>query len=313
MSDIDLRNDIIEARNALESKVIRLKGLLQLWNIFTSAKTIVDEFHKDYDSLTMPLKLACTKGFVVDYFKPWSGNFSDEINSLKVYKSKNNWSYPFLDATIKNNIHHEIEEIRNKMVAHIDKDFEGLGVTVKGATIENIIAQRPKQPGTLNNVFVPATIMLTSTRGMWWLSDKDKLGDICTYINKVKLRVEEEIRAATSDFRNSCMDHMHVIRDLSDIIGIEELPLKEGNVKATSFGELPKPFYASAPVSTKIGDDKIQSLVSVYEPKPVYPTNTDIKGKGYILKLGKYTDEGNLEMQIVFPRYPAPKEKINEA
>lgn len=310
MRDIDLRNDIIEARHALEPNIIRLKGLLQLWNVFTSAKTIADEFHKGHDSLTFPLKLACTKGFVVDYFKPWSGNYSEELNSLRVFSSRSTWSYPFLDAITKNDIHHELEEIRNRMVAHIDKDFEGLGVTVKGATIKNSPLHGPQQAGTLNDVFLPATIMLTSARGMWWLSDNDKIGAICNHINEAKLLVEEEIRVATSELRDSCMDHMHVIKELSDIIGIEELPFRDGNVEVTSHGELPKPFYASAPVSTKIGDDKIQSLVTVYEPKPRYPTNTDIIGKGYILKLGSVADEGKLEMKVVFPMYPAPKEKL---
>ena len=312
MSDIELHNDIEEACNVLKPEIIKLKGLLQLWNIFTSAKTIADEFHTNHDSLSFPLKLACTKGLVVDYFKPWSGNYSDELNSLKVYTSRRNWTYPFLDPTIDNNIHHELEEIRNRMVAHIDQDFEGLGITVKGATISNKLEDGSRQPGTLKNVFLPATIMLSSNRGMWWLSDKDKLGAICNHINHAKLLVEDEIRRATSDFRNLCMDHMHVINDLSDIIGVEEQPFRDGKLAVGSYGELPKPFYASTPVSTKIGDDKIQSLVTVYEPKPLYPTNTSVEGKGYILKLGDFNDEGKLDMNVIFPKYPAPKVKSNE-
>jgi len=312
MSEIDLKEDIEEAQSLLEPHATRLKGLVQLWNIFTSAKTIADEYYKEFDNLSYPLKVASTKGLVVDYFKPWSGNYSEELNSLRVFSTSKKWSYPFLDRIIGTHIHQSLEEVRNRMVAHIDKDFEGLGVTVKGATVANKPAHGQKQEGTLENVFLPATIMLTSNRGMWWLSDKDKLGEICDHINETKKLVEEEIRVSTSIFRDLCMDHMHVLKNMSDIIGVEELPFQEGNIDVTSPGELPKPFYSSMPISTMIGDENIQSLITVYAPRPAYPTNIDIKGKGYILKLGNVTDQSKLEMQVVFPKYPYPKENVNE-
>ncbi len=312
MTAINLKKDIAEAHHALESHVKRLKGLLQMWNIFTSAKTIADEFYKEFDNLSYPLKVASTKGLVIDYFKPWSRNYSEELNSLQVFKNKKKWTYPFLDAIVKKGVHQGLEEIRNRMVAHIDKDFEGLGVTVKGAIINNKPTHGPQQPGTLDNVFLPTTIKIASTRGIWWLSNKDKLGEICSHINETKKLVEEEIRVSTTIFRNACMDHMHVIKELPDVFGIEELPFKKGHIEEKSFGELPKPFYASSPISTKIGDENIQSLVSIYESRPNYPTNTKIKGKGYILQLVTNNDEGKLKMNVIFPKYPYPKVKLNE-
>ncbi len=310
METINLKDDLTEAHQLLQPQVNRLKGLIQLWNIFASSKSIADEFHQNYDNLSDTLKMACTKGIVIDYCKPWSDNFSEELNSLKVYETKKKWKFPFLDKSVSSNLHSELEEIRNKMVAHVDKDFEGLGVTLKGATIQNRIEARPRQDGTLEHVFLPAAVTLTSNRGMWWLSDKNKLGEICKHINETKIQVEEEIRESTREFRNLCLDHMHVIDKLTDLMTIEEQPYTNGNVELTSHSKLPKPFYASAPISTKIGDEKIQNLITVYEPSPMYPTGIEILGKGYRLKLGDFSEDGKLEMQVIFPKYPAPKIKI---
>ncbi len=309
MSDLDLTDDIEEARAALTPHVTRLKGLLQLWSIFTSAKTIADEYQKEYENLGYPLKMACTKSLVVDYYKPWSGNYSEELNSLRVFSSKKNWSYPFLQPVVIKDEHNQLREVRNSLVAHIDKNFEGLGVTVKGGTIQNIPQNRPQDEGTIDEVFLPALTLLEGTRGLWWLSDKDKLAAVCTHINGAKELTEEEIRSSTAKFRDACLDYMHVLKQLSDVFAIEELGFEAANIEVTSHADSPKPSNATTPVATQIGDQNTDSLVIFYEPKPLYPTNTEIKGKGYLLKLGNF-DKGKLLMSVSFPKYPYPKEPV---
>lgn len=311
MSDLDLKADIEEARTVLTPHVTRLKGLLQLWTIFMSAKTVADEYHKEYGNLGHPLKMACTKGLVVDYAKPWTGNHSDELNSLRVFSGKNRWSYPFLQPVIIKNEHKQLMEVRHCLVAHIDKNFEGLGVTLKGGTIKNIPPNRQQDEGTIDDVFVPSLVLLAGTRGMWWLSSKIKLATICAHIDEAKKLTEEEIRSSTANFRDACIDHMHVLKELSDVFAIEELGFENGNIEVTRHIDNPKPFSATIPVPTQIGDQNTESLVVIFEPSPEYLTNTEIKGKGYRLKLEDFI-EGKLQMNVSFPKYPYPKEPVKK-
>ena len=150
MSKVNLSSDIDEARDVLKPHVDELLGLLQMWHMFHSAKTVANEFHQNYDSLSDPLKIACTRSLVVDYQKPWSGNHSPEINSLKVYSRTKKWSYPFLNALVQTPEHEALIELRNSIVAHLDQSYEGGGITLKGIRLQNNPTNRPQDPGTVD-------------------------------------------------------------------------------------------------------------------------------------------------------------------
>jgi len=177
MTEPNLDSDASEAHQELEPLVVRLQGLLQMWHMFQSAKVVSREFHSKFDDLTYQLKIACTRSFVVDYLKPWSGNFSSEINSLKVYTSSKKWSYPFLDQIAQKDEHQQLQELRNSSVAHLDQDYEGGGLSLKGIKVENN-PTGGKQEGTLDGVFLPAVPVIVGIRGLWWLSNKNKVEDL---------------------------------------------------------------------------------------------------------------------------------------
>jgi hypothetical protein len=307
VTDVDLTADIQTAREAIKPKIDRLLGLLQMWHMFQTAKVVADEFHIKYDDLSFPLRIACTRSLATDYMKAWSGNQSPEINALKVFNAANRWSYPFLDSISAKSEHEQLRELRNKIVAHLDRDYEGGGVTLKGTRIENVPANRPQDEGTLDNVFLPTLAVMAGRRGLWWLSDKGKIAELCEHINEAKALVEGEIRNAANEFRLGCIDHMHVVGLLPDLFATVNTPIEAGNVKVDPFTVSPVPLSTSDPVELLIGDQRIQSLATVYEPRPEYPTNVEIRGKGYSLTIGEMSGDGQLTFNVSFPKYPHPK------
>lgn len=309
MPEVNLQNDVNEARTEIEPHVLRLQGLLQMWHMFQSAVVVSQEFHSKFDDLSYQLKIACTRSFVVDYLKPWSGNYSPEINSLKVSASNNKWSYPFLDSITQTDEHEQLIELRNSTVAHLDREYEGGGLSVKGMRVVNAPAGG-KQEGTLDEVFLPAVAVISGIRGLWWLSSKEKLEELCVHIENAKKLVESEIHETSKHFREACINHMHVLNQLQDLFGLVELPQFEGTVNVTKHSEDPRPLSTSNPKVLKIGDQNIQSLVTVYEPRPEYPANTELKGKGYRLRIGEASENGQLDFNISFPKYPYPKESV---
>ena len=307
MSKVDLAGDIRDAREVLEPKVKELLGLLQMWHMFHSAKVVAKEFHQSYDRLSHPLKIACTRSLVVDYQKPWSGNYSKEINSLKVPATKKKWSYPFLDEIVRTAEHEALVELRNHVIAHLGDSYEGGGITCKGIRVLNYSKNRPQDPGTLDEIFVPTIPVLSGIRGLLWLSDRTHIGKLYAHIEKAETLVGKEIRNRANSFRLTCMDHLHVIGHLSDLFSIVDTPIVGGNVNVASQADDPKPLTSTTPRELKIGEQNVQSLATVYEPQGEYPINVDIKGKGYRLKIDDMSENGKLNFNVSFPKYPFPK------
>ena len=302
MTAINLDSDTEEAKKELEPIAKTLRGLLHLWHMFQSAQLVANEFHQKYNELTEGLKIACTRSLVVDYYKPWSGNYNEDTKSLLVGKS-----YPFL-ATIENtSMHEELGELRNKIVGHLDAGYESVGINLKGNRVVNASTIPAQKEGTIDEVFLPAVVTLKGQRGVWWLSDAGKISAICDHIKNTTKLVEQETHVVTKKLRKSSLDHMHVLHRLTDLFDIHELPLVEGNVDIKTHEEDPVPLFAPIPVNLKIGDNNIQSLTTVYEPMPKYPTNDKIEGKGYILDIADFTEDGKLQHSVKFPKYPHPK------
>jgi hypothetical protein len=305
---LDLSADIAEARAILEPASIHLRGMFQLWNILTTANKMCEAFIRDFDNLSYEAKLAYTKGIIVDYFKPWSGNRSKALK--KIINSRG--EILFLNAIlIKSNTHNALKELRNKMVAHIDEGYESLAVTLRGATIKNVLANRPQQPGTLNEVFIPFAVKIESGRGIWWIDNKAKLAEIQTHIDECLQATRVELSKLATDFRNLCFQHIHVIKSLPDVVSIEEfspITASSGNLsyhyKASA--TLAITFSFKPATSTKLGDSNIQGLVGFYEPAPSLPSNIKVDGKGYRLKLPEPDANGTVQYTVTFPKYPYP-------
>tara|TARA_B110000116_G_scaffold259981_1_gene262626 strand:+ start:100 stop:1032 length:933 start_codon:yes stop_codon:yes gene_type:complete len=307
---LNLSTDIQEAKDILEPKGLELRGLLQLWNILTSSDTMCSAFIRDFDNLNYETKLAFTKSIIVDYGKPWSGNRSTAIKSIMVSKQ-----FPFLNPTIaKSNIHNELGELRNKMVAHIDEGYESLGITLRGTTMANINPRRAQDPGTIDELFMPFSVRIESGRGMWWLNDKGKINEISVHIKECIEETGKEISKKATDFRNLCFEHAHVLKSIPDVVSIEEFAPISGTAENPTFNyessaNLGIRFSLTPATAITLGDSNIQSTVGIYEPAPSMPANLVVEGKGYKLTIPEPDENGRVSYNASFPKYPYPKIK----
>lgn len=306
-----IKSDTNAATQALAPYVKRLKGHFQLWNIFTSAQKMSEAYIRDFNNLSYEAKLAYTKAIIVDYAKPWSANNSKPLKSL--FDDSN--TINFLDSIVNTSHTHEaLLQLRNKMVAHLDHGFEGLGVSIRGATIENA-PPSGKQEGTLDNVFVPVSVVIENARGIWWIDDLDAIKEINSHVLKCVKETQLSLSALATEFRDTCFEYIHVLHHLSDIFEIRELTETVSDTKNHKNFDFQKSnhlndkFGFSQPKETIFGDNKLNMLVGRYEPDPTLPSNIDIKGRGYRLLL-KDNDNGTVTWNVIFPKYPYPAEAI---
>ena len=157
---IELARDEARAREALHVPLAKLRGLLQMWTHFQSAILVTQEFLNSFEELSFQLQIACTKTLVVDYYRPWSGNFNPDLKALQC-GTKNNWRYPFMDQIVNKKEHSEIAELRNKLIAHIELDYEAIALTVKGASVSNV----SQQQNTIPETFLPRTTYSKDSTG----------------------------------------------------------------------------------------------------------------------------------------------------
>jgi hypothetical protein len=282
----DLTEDIVEAREILAPYCSRLLGLIQLWNIFTSAKQIADVYISNFDQLSYQAKLSFTKSIVIDYAKPWTGNRSTALNAIKSSRS-----YDFLHEVEGSPIHEEILELRDRLIAHIDEGYEGLSITLAGGTIVNVNPHRPRDEGTLADVFIPTVVRLGSIRGMWWIESPDKLKDMLQQIELALTSTQNEIASCAKTFLEESLN----------------FPSAEFNITVQKYADNPGSLNIDAPVTLEFGDGNIQSLVAVYESTPGFDQSTTVEGKGYRFIIGDELSDEKLQMNVVFPKYPYPK------
>jgi hypothetical protein len=306
-----LNRDARKAKAELAPFVKSLCGHFQLWNIFTSAQKMTEAFIRDFDSLSYEAKLAYSKAIIVDYAKPWSGNNSKPLNSL-VDKTG---TIDFLQST-KNSPHtHEaLIQLRDKMVAHIDHGYEGLGVSLRGSTVFNKHQSRPQDPGTLNGVFVPMSVVIENTRGIWWIEDVKGIQEIDQHIVNCISDTQHSLSSIATAFRAKCFNHIHVLDRLNELFQLRQLEEQpsdspyQKNFRFERSSTMNENFYFSEPKETKFGNSRISALVGRFEPDPTLPSKLDIEGRGYRLII-KDNSDGKIEWNVVFPKYPYPAEK----
>ena len=298
----DLTDDIAEAKTSLEPYCSRLLGLIQLLNIFISAKQMAAAYISNFEQLSYQAKLSFTKGIVVDYAKPWTGNRSSALKAIETSKG-----YDFLGEVEHNAIHGEILELRHRLIAHIDEGYEGLSITLAGGSVLNINPNRPRDEGTLEDVFIPTVVRLGSVRGMWWIENLDKLNEMLQQINFALTTTQNEITSSSKAFLHESLNFMHVLKEIPDIVNIHEFPSAEFNVTVQKYAENPGSLNIDAPVTLKFGDGNIQSLLVVYESTPGFEQGLTVDGKGYSFIIGEEQHDGKLQMKVVFPIYPHPR------
>ena len=307
----DLTADIEDARIHLEPLALRLRGLFQLWTIFTTAESMANAYVRDQKNLQWEAHMAFTKAVIVEYAKPWSGRNGKALKST-LDTSKN---IPFLlPVTDASGTHNAMLELRNRMAAHIDEHFESIGVTFRGIAIANANPHRPQDPGTLDNVFLPVAPKMESIRGMWWIEDTAKWKEISDHISKCKIATQEQLAEEARDLRNECFDHMHVLNKMTDLILMEAIsptvnpPTAHQSYDIQSGQNLTPTINIGAPQKTKLGDQHIKAVVTIFEPSPSLPGDTEVKGRGYRLTLPEPDANGQAQWNVQFPKYPYPAE-----
>jgi hypothetical protein len=306
----DARKADVELRPFVKS----LCGHFQLWNIFTSALKMTEAFARDFNTLSYEAKLAYSKAIIVDYAKPWSSNNSKPLKSL----IDENGKITFLESVINNShTHSALVELRDKLVAHIDHGFEGLGVSIRGATIGNNPQNRTQDPGTLDNVFVPVSIVIENARGIWWIDDPEGIREIEQHLQNCITETQHSLSKLATEFRDKCFEHAHVLNRLEELFQIRELEEKDSDIpyhKNYEFersSTLNEKFHISNPKETKFGSSRINTLVGRYEPDPSLPSDLDLEGRGYRLII-KDNSNGTVNWNVIFPKYPYPAEKPSE-
>lgn len=202
-------------------------------------------------------------------------------------------------------------------MAHTNEAFEALSLTFRGVEVHNAPAQRPRDPGTLEKVFMPVVPELRVARGMWWLENRKKVLEIADHIEKCKSKTLKKIGLNCSEFRLETFKHMHVLDRLTDVVKLKQMS-EDGNSTPTnpSFNAatgdpIDTDVILSLPISTKIGDEHINFLIAELKPNPDLPPKLKVEGKGYRLELLEPIENGKVTWNVTFPKYPYPEVKPN--
>lgn len=300
-----LERDEIRAREALKPHLSKLRGLLQMWINFSSARDVADEFATNFDDLNRALRMACNKALIVDYYRPWSGNHNPDLELL-AEGSRRPTRYPFMDAVTAKPEHEYLKELRNKLIAHAEEGYEAFGVTVKGATVIN----HPLQERRIPSVFLPVQFILGNVRGISWIKDKGKIKEIKEHIDFAMTEVQKELHKVAAKFHSICIDHMHVLGNLTDVVQIDSMPNspRPGGVglhfDLKSHGRTGnKPIISSAPTKTMIGDEYLEQFAVVYEHNPGFPDELEVQGRGWRLRV-VMDEQGTGSFDVSFVGYP---------
>ena len=198
------------------------------------------------------------------------------------------------------------------MVAHIDEGYEGLSITLKGVDVRNDPQNRQQDPGTLDEVFIPISLRLESTRGIWWIDDLKKLKEIQSHIARCLTATQVELGSSATQIRDLCFEHAHVLKDLTNLVSVETFPQESGSSRAlpryefqSSFQLTPK-FNLVQAANTLLGDKHLQGLITIFEPDPSLPGNTEVNGRGYHLKINDPDATNSVTWRVTFPQYPHP-------
>ncbi len=92
--------------------------------------------------------------------------------------------------------------------------------TAYGATIENNPQNRPQDPGTLDNIFVPVSVVIENTRGIWWIDDPEGIREIEQHLRSCIAETQHSLSKLATEFRDKCFEHAHVLHRLEELFQI---------------------------------------------------------------------------------------------
>jgi hypothetical protein len=290
-STVDLTADIAKAQQELERPARDVAGALQLWTCLTAAHRMAAAYVEDLDQLRYEAKMAYTKAVVIEYWKPWS----DNRNNPGLQSAANSNELNHLTQT---HMHKVLRELRNCVIAHADEAYEGRGITLLGTPVVN---DRPElHPRTLPATFVPVKLSVGSSRSLWWLKDGARLAEMRDHIQRCNEAATQRIHVAARYLLKVCLDHIHVLEhvDLFTLEPLEVTSLRQ--VRVPDSGQTRELPELSQPIALKVGDEHVQSLVTVYSPSAYIP-QVEVRGDGFILKVFPGQDTTSLRFTVSFP------------
>ena len=305
---LGLMPDIAPAQAATSVHAKRLRGLLQLWNIFKDARDAAASLVTDFAILSPHHRSVFSKALVVDYAKPWLGNRGQDLRALLNGSDEISFLSHIISAS---GTHAALQELRNKIVAHSDEGYESVGIAIKAARSVNIPQHQPRDPGTLSHVHIPLAIRVDSNRA-YAISDKAKLQEILEHIELCLKATAAEISAEAAKLRAVGFQHMHVLEKLTDVFTIE-LQAQTGtaahfDVELVTLESFPLVFSGPTPVEPQIGSSSLEYVLTCYEPDPSLPGSVDVKGRGYHFRTMPSDVPGKSKASVSYPKYPYPAE-----
>ena len=267
---MNLEKDIEKARNELDPMVREIKGLVFFAMSLENTTKMANYYADNLAGLGIDALLAFTKAIVVDYGRLWAKTDNEFI--VKLDKS-------FFPANTP--VHDELLELRNKLVAHPDKEFETLELMVGGTTFVN----ERRDPKTHDNVFVAFNTRAEVKGAMWWIKDSATAQRIRDHVADYRQRTYRKLSDVARLFVSACQRHTHVVKELNDLFSIREFTdLGEGKRRQPDMSE--GPLSVSDPKPLKIGRTNLMETVSIYE-SGFHKPSEKVVGPGFTIEVGK--------------------------
>lgn len=293
-------------RKLLEPNILLIKGLVQTWNCFVCTEEMAKYFYDNFIEIPFQAKTALTKAIVIEYIKPWQKNNGRALSSVR-----ENTKYSFIDSVIREtHIHKSIDELRQRLVAHTNEEYESISIGFRGADIPNLPTHGERAPRTLSGVRFPVVPVIKMRRGIWWIDCREKVGEIQDHARKCKDATQIEIRRRVEELRDICLKNMHVLERCDDIVGFSPLEKSESidsvahnfdvNIKEEFGVGLP----IGAPRKTRIGDEHINSLIAVIAPGIRFTESSETVGPGFVFRILGDENSSRMKFNISFPRFP---------
>ncbi len=235
--------------------------------------------------------MAYTKAIVIEYWKPWS----DNRNNPGLESAAN---CKHVKPLMQTAMHDALKELRNCVIAHADEAYEGRGIALIGTRVIN---DHPNlNPRTLPGTFVPVKLSVGSSRSFWWLEDSARMTQIRDHIALCEEAATQRIHTTTHHLLKVCLGHIHVLEHLG-LFTFEELETTSpGQVTVPDSNQPPEVPKLEAPAALKLGDEYVQSLVTVYAPS-AFISQGEFRGDGFILKVDPGPDSTSLRFSVAFP------------
>lgn len=285
---MNYRKEIVSARKELDPLIREIKGLCFMGFSLENTRVLANYFAANVETMTgYEPRLAFTKAIVVDYGRLWKKAENQFVQKLDK-------SFYDLENTP---VHNELIEIRDKLVAHVDKGYETLAVVLDGTTVTNDVPRENRH----ESVFLGMSLRGEGKGFLWWINNVDTVQRIADHIEKYRQLTYEKLKATTQVCLEVSQRYGHVIRELEDIVAFREfedqgggerrqLDIIEGSIQAPDEKEL------------KIGRLNLTATISLYASGVFIPSE-EVRTAGYVFTI----DEGKFNVAFIDHTPPKPQ------